>query len=116
MTDKIYGVALYTNGDTEVITLTLDLGTQINDIVGGYFESISLLTPVGLVDMWVNEGGLLFDLPINEKANKIHHEYRKSSHNIVGNAVITGGVDRYGNTLGLTQEQVNLFLENIKEN
>ena len=116
MTDKNYAVALYTNGHTEVITLTLELGTQINDIVGGYFECITLRTPQGEFHMWVNEGGKLFDLPINDNANEIYHEYVSSLHVIVGNAVITGGVDKYGNTLGLTQEEVNLFLPNTKEN
>lgn len=116
MTENNYAVALYTNGDVEVITLTLDLGTQINDIVGGYFECITLRTPQGEFHMWVNESGKLFNLPINENADKIYHDYLASSHTIVGNAVITGGVNKYGNTLGLTQEQVNLFLPNTKEN
>lgn len=117
MSDKNYAVVLYTNGDTEVITLTLELGTQINEIVGGYFECISLLSPVGQVDMWVNEGGKLFNLPINEIATEFYREYRRLVPDvIVGNAVITGGVDKFGNTLGLTQEQVNAFLPNTKEN
>jgi hypothetical protein len=116
MTENNYAVALYTNGDVEVITLTLDLGTQINDIVGGYFECITLRTEHGEFDMWLNEEGKLNGLPINHYATELFHMYFSNADVIVGNVLLTGGVDRDGNTLGLSQEQVNLFLPNTKEN
>jgi hypothetical protein len=116
MTERKYGVVLYTNGDREIITLALDLGKQINEIVGGYFESLVLRTDKGEFDMWSNEEGKIHRLPINHYATELFHMYFSNADVIVGNVLLTGGVDRDGNTLGLTQEEAELFYPNKKEN
>ena len=116
MTNPEYGIVLKANGDSMVITFETDLGAQINRIVGGYFESIVQRTEHGDIDMWVNEEGKMLGLPINTQATELFHKYFSNADVIVGDVLLTGGVDRDGNTLGLTQEQVNLFLPNNKEN
>lgn len=116
MTNAEYGIVLKANGDSMVITFETDLGAQINRIVGGYFESIVLRTEHGDIDMWLNEEGKILGLPINGYATELFHMFFSNRDVIVGDVLLTGGVDRDGNTIGLTQEQVNAFLPNTKEN
>lgn len=78
--------------------------------VGGMIEAVTL--PSGLT-LWVNEEGKLDGLPVNEYATRLFVSAFGAVDVIVGNAIITGGADDDGETLGLTDEQVADLLANI---
>ena len=71
--------------------------------VGGMIEAVTL--PSGLT-LWVNEEGKLDGLPVNEYATRLFVSAFGAVDVIVGNAIITGGADDEGETLGLTDAQV----------
>lgn len=72
--------------------------------VGGMIEAVTL--PSGLT-LWVNEEGKMNGLPVNDYATRLFDSAFGSGIDIiVGNAIITGGADDDGETLGLTDEQV----------
>jgi hypothetical protein len=79
--------------------------------VGGMIEAVTL--PSGLT-LWVNEEGKMDGLPVNDYATKLFTSAFGSGIDIiVGNAIITGGADDEGETLGLTDEQVAELVDNI---
>jgi hypothetical protein len=93
--------------DTDVSVIDLDATegalAVLQDAVDGYVQAIDL-TPN--MTMWCNEEGKLDGLPNNSIATAIFQEKFGAVDIIVGNAVITGGVDDEGETIGLTAEQV----------
>ncbi len=79
--------------------------------VGGMIEAVTL--PSGLT-LWVNENGKNDGLPVNEYAtNLMTREFGATYDILVGNAIITGGADDEGETLGLTDEQVAELLSDL---
>jgi Domain of unknown function (DUF3846) len=50
---------------------------QMQQIVGGYIERVTVLCDKKLCDMIVNEEGALRNLPINTKATEIYHALSK---------------------------------------
>lgn len=71
--------------------------------VGGFIEAVNL--PNGLT-LWVNEEGKLDGLPVNEYATRLFVSAFGAVDVIVGNAIVTGGADDDGETLGLTDKQI----------
>ncbi len=71
--------------------------------VGGLIEAVSL--PNGLT-LWVNEEGKNDGLAPNVLATRLFISAFGAVDVIVGNAIITGGADDEGETLGLTDAQV----------
>jgi hypothetical protein len=69
---------------------------RIHEMIGGYLESVS--TP--MMTMFVNEDGRRLNLPINYVASMIARQP------ILGTVVILGSVNRNGDTVGLTIEQI----------
>lgn len=79
----------------------------ISRAVGGWIECVNLR---GLqVDMWVNEEGKLNSLPENPTATALFMDEFGGGDFIVGNVLITGGVDEEGETVGLTDEQIEVI-------
>lgn len=102
MSNESTAVALYTDGTLLDYDISEVNAESINEIVGGWFQAV----PVGQFTLWVNEEGKLLGLPHNEMAQVLWDKnYGKGTDYIVGNALITGGVDDEGETLGLTTEQ-----------
>jgi Domain of unknown function (DUF3846) len=79
---------------------------KLKTAVGGWIECVSF--PSGLT-MWVNEEGKLEGLKKNAKATALWQDNFGETDVVVGNVVFTGGADKDGNTIGLTEEQC-LFL------
>lgn len=75
--------------------------------VGGYIECVALS---GTMDMWVNEEGKLMSLPVNSTATFLWTLVYGPTDVIVGDVIITGGVDDEGNTLGLSDAQIGNLL------
>ena len=62
-------------------------------------------------DMWINDNGKALQLDQNPMATAMWVEMYGKTDVIVGGVIITGGADEEGNTLGLTDEQVDTFLQ-----
>ena len=81
--------------------------TQLQSLVGGYIQAVTL--PNG-VTMWLNEEGKLHGLEHNSSAQRLFDRSFGAGYDlIVGDAVLMGGADEEGDTLGLTEEQVALY-------
>lgn len=75
----------------------------LQDAVDGWVQVVDLAPKLSI---WVNEEGKMNGLPYNGKATAIYQERFGMVDIIVGNAVLTGGTDEEGETIGLTDEQV----------
>lgn len=74
--------------------------------VGGYIQAVPLQDPVGELTMWLNEEGKLDGLPENMAATWLWGRSYGATDVMVGNVVLSGGVDENGETLGLSDDQV----------
>ncbi|MFD9545443.1 DUF3846 domain-containing protein [Streptomyces sp. NPDC060022] len=61
--------------------------------------------------MWLDDEGICVDSPVNVPATRLYAAHQTLHQHYYGHAVITGGTDRDGDTLGLTQEQVIALIE-----
>lgn len=102
-------VVIKTDGTKEVVEFEIGNSYDLlSASVGGWIECVSLRTRNA--DMWVNEEGKLNGLPQNPHATALWVEEYGTTDIIVGNIIITGGVDNEGETLGLSDEQVSDFM------
>lgn len=79
--------------------------SAISSAVGGMIQAV----PLGDSDMmlWCNEEGKLIGLPYNESATKVWVKHWGKTDVMVGDCVITGGIDWDSElTKGLTPAQV----------
>lgn len=104
-------VTISTTGERAVIEFTNDTCYQVlSDAVGGLIECVSLHDKPSQPDMWLNENGKFSGLDQNPIANALWDDMYGLTDTIMGNVVITGGADDEGYTLGLSDEQVEYFL------
>lgn len=96
-----------TTGEVTELDLTSDSLQTLQTAVGGWVQAIDLASDLS---MWCNEEGKLTGLPHNpyaqfmwDKVFGAHTDY------LVGDIVLTGGTDDEGDTIGLTQEQVDII-------
>jgi hypothetical protein len=75
--------------------------------VGGWVEVVHLETADGLIQMWLNEEGLLQNLPYNSLATHLYGH----SH-LVGTVVITG-LDDEGDACTLTEAEFVALMDRI---
>ena len=80
-------------------------------LVGGYIEALDL---TGDSTMWVNEEGLLLDLPYNHTATMFAGNWYNDTY-IVGDVFITGGADENGKTLPIREDYLEALLRAGKE-
>jgi hypothetical protein len=102
--------AVIINTDSTKSLVEFELGGAyevLSAAVGGWIECVGLSPDA---DMWVNEEGKLDKLPQNPIGTALWADKYGYSDIIVGNIIITGGVDEEGDTVGLTEEQVSYFL------
>ena len=102
-------VVITTTGEKSVIEL--EYGEVLNPLqkaVDGWIELIPL--PHFVADMWVNENGKIHRFAPNHLATKLWASENPQAETLVGDVVITGPSDIYGETLGLTDEQVAFLL------
>lgn len=90
----------------ELLEDTVEYET-LSDGVGGMIEHVALDHSL---DLWVNEEGKLLSLPINPIATMLWSKYFGNTDIIMGDALITGGTDEEGNTLGLSEEDADSFM------
>lgn len=89
----------------EVLDLDAPQGSLkvLQDAVDGWVQVVDLAPTLSI---WVNEEGKMNGMPYNGIATAIYQDRFGAVDIIVGNAVLTGGTDRKGETIGLTDEQV----------
>lgn len=77
--------------------------STLSGAVGGMIECVTFSDTL---TMWVNEEGKMCGLPVNEYATRLFVANFGPFDTIVGNAILTGGADDDGETLGLTDGQI----------
>lgn len=80
---------------------------HLQHAVGGCVDVVALSEDL---DMWVNDEGLLIGLPVNVLATGVAALHGRTHQAYVGTAVFTGGADADGETLALSEEQVQLLI------
>lgn len=101
-------VTIKSNGERAVIEFKFGEYEYLSEGVGGMIGCVRLEN----ADMWVNDNFLAEGLPLNPYATALYADtYGMENAYICGDVVITGGADEEGETLGLTDEQVQQFLE-----
>jgi len=108
-------LAITTLGEATIIDLNEGSLEKLQKAVGGYVQAIDLCE--GLT-MWCNEEGKMMSLPHNpfgqafwETAFPVS-EFGRTDY-IVGDIVLTGGADNEGDTLGLTNDEIEALLETV---
>ena len=106
-------VIVTTSGDRSVVEFDDSTAYKtISGAVQGYVERVHFNDYV----MWVNEEGKLKGLDFNVFADDLFsQQYVSTGDWIVGDVVFTGLDDEEGNTIGLTDEQVEFFINYRKE-
>ncbi len=106
-------IRITTAGEVSELDLSVDLLTVLQNGVGGWVEAVDLARDMTL---WCNEEGKMNGLPHNpfaqfmwDKVFGAHTDY------IVGDIVLTGGVDADGYPLGLTDEQAGIIRNIVAE-
>jgi hypothetical protein len=99
-TDGTKEVALFTEGNF----LNLAQAT-----VGGWIQLVRLESKG--IDLYLNEEGKLDQLEQNPIATALWSEDYGLTDYIVGNVIITGGADHEGNTVGLTDGQLETLMD-----
>jgi hypothetical protein len=99
----MFGVIVNVSGSAEKVEFTDETAyAVISKAVGGYIEAVRV-TPT--LTMWVNESGLLENLPINEIGCFAYlTAFGTLRSPIVGDVIFTGTEDEEGNTLGIDAE------------
>lgn len=102
-------VVMGTDESVTVVDLDGPDGTLkvLQTAVDGWVQVVDLTSTMSI---WVNEEGKLNGLPHNKIATDIFQRRFGAVDVMVGNAVLTGGTDSDGETLGLTDEQVAVII------
>lgn len=102
--------ALYIPAEGPSRIVSIDEGNelaQLQKLVGGYIEAVTLKSGHTL---WLNEEGKLNGLPRNRGAQYFFDLHFGIGQDIlVGDAVLMGGANAEGETLGLTDDQVEAY-------
>jgi len=109
---KQYAIKATANNDLDVVEFDeTDSYDTIKEATGGGTIQCIYLSELD-VDMWIDDNGKLVNEPeINAFGSALWvHSYGMTDI-IVGDIIITGGVDDEGNTLGLNEEQVATVLK-----
>ena len=96
-----------TTGEVTELDLASDSLNKLQTAVGGWVQAIDLASDLS---MWCNEEGKLTGLPHNPYAQYMWDKvFGAHTDYLVGDIVLTGGTDSEGETIGLTQEQVDMM-------
>jgi hypothetical protein len=96
-------VVVEADGDFAVLDIAGNELKTLQGLVGGWVQAIDLKSNLTL---WVNEEGKLDRLPVNGFATEMWDSVFGATDVIVGTAVFTGGTDDEGDTIGLSDSQI----------
>jgi hypothetical protein len=108
------GVVIKTDGTLERLDLSVSEQElkSLQNAVGGYVQVIELEDDF---TMWVNEEGKLLGLPVNEIATVIWEvRFGLDTDIICGDVVFTGGMDEDGETLTISEANVQRLAELVE--
>ena len=97
-------------GDMEIINLDAPQGSLsvLQEAVGGYVEAVRLSS---VLTMWVHEEGKFAPEPvINVVGNTFFQLTFGKCDVIVGDIALTGGVDAEGETIDLSDNDIDLIM------
>jgi hypothetical protein len=98
-----------TNGTKEVTLFNEGTFLELaQKTVGGWIQLVRL---GDRGDLYLNEEGKLDGLPQNPTATALYSEEYGLNDFIVGDVIITGGADNEGNTVGLSNEQLEKLFD-----
>ncbi len=101
-------IRITTAGEVTELDLSTNALAQLQEAVGGLVQAIDLTERLTL---WCNEEGKLLEQAHNPYAQYFWDKtFGAYTDYMVGDVVFTGGTDDSGNTLGLTDEQVDWVL------
>jgi hypothetical protein len=84
--------------------------SDMQRIVGGYIEAVDFEFEDRPCIIWLNEEGKLNGLPLNGRATLLAQGRIGQGDYIVGDVLITGGVDGEGNTLSIDKAAADAML------
>lgn len=96
-------VAISPDGIFSVVDIAGNELKTLQGLVDGWIQAIDL-TPT--LTLWVNEEGKMTGLPFNAFGTVMWNEFFGATDVIVGTAVFTGGTDDEGDTIGLSDSQI----------
>jgi len=96
-------IQITTLGEMIVIDLESESLLKLQRAVSGWVQAIDLSDTVS---MWCNEEGKMIGLAHNPFGQAFWEKSYGRTDYIVGDIVITGGVDDEGDTISLTDEQI----------
>lgn len=105
-------VQITTLGKMVAIDLEFDSLEKLQSAVGGWVQAIDLSDTMS---MWCNEEGKMNSLPHNPFGQAFWEKSYGRTDYIVGDVVMTGGVDDEGETISLTDEQIIYITEVVAE-
>jgi hypothetical protein len=101
-----------TLGSMIAIDLEFNSLEKLQSAVGGWVQAIDLSDTMS---MWCNEEGKMISLPHNPFGQALWEQSYGRTDYIVGDVVITGGVDDEGETISLTDEQITQVTKVVAE-
>jgi hypothetical protein len=98
----------------KVISIRTDNTVEIKEVESIEYETLStavngMIELVSInedIDMWLNEEGKLIGLEPNIIATMLFYKAFSQFDVVMGNVIITGGSDEYGNTMGLSDASI----------
>ena len=96
-------VVVKADGDFSVVDIAGNELKTLQGLVGGWIQAVDLKPNLTL---WVNEEGKMVGLPVNGFATEMWDSVYGATDVIVGTAVFTGGTDDEGDTIGLSDFQI----------
>ncbi|MEU8623051.1 DUF3846 domain-containing protein [Streptomyces sp. NPDC048623] len=113
-----YALLVRTDGTFQILDWpsTEDTGLRLKALyVTIDCDRVDAVDAPGLT-MWVDDEGLIKDNPAqNILATALLAKHRKVHQMYFGHAVFTGGTDRHGNSLGLTEDAVLRLVQLLLE-
>lgn len=107
-------LVITSSADIKVIDFVVgDSYGTISSAVDGLIECVAL--PSFGADLWVNEEGKMISLPHNPLGSILWAKEYGHTDFIVGDIIITGGADEEGETLGLSDEQLQQITSYLEE-
>ncbi|MER6234441.1 DUF3846 domain-containing protein [Streptomyces sp. NPDC001616] len=105
-----HALLLRTDGSFELIDWPTD--SQLNTLYQAIdCQNIDAVDISDRLTMWLDDEGLINGARLNRGATLLYAAHRPPHQHYYGHAVITGGTDRHGNTLPLTQDQLVELIE-----
>lgn len=102
-------VTIDVDGSAEAVQWDVSAGTlqPLQEAVDGFVDVVTLHPSV---TMWVNDEGLVRNMPMNIVATSIARGFGLMHQPYFGRAVFTGGASDEGDTLALSEEQSEALL------